>query len=114
MAAQSLVRHGMRWQVGDGKRINVWKDKWIPSPRTYKVVTPERPPSQIQWVCNLVDEDSKEWKGDLVKHCFLSQDTEAILSIPLSANGVGDRVIWAENKNGRFSVKSAYRLALED
>ena len=32
----------MRWQVGDGTQIKAWKDKWIPSPRTYKVVTLER------------------------------------------------------------------------
>ena len=42
MAAQPLVRWGMRWQVGDGTQIKAWKDKWIPSPRTYKVVTLER------------------------------------------------------------------------
>ena len=41
-AAQPLVRWGMRWQVGDGTQIKAWKDKWIPSPRTYKVVTLER------------------------------------------------------------------------
>ncbi|XP_075633497.1 uncharacterized protein LOC142605956 [Castanea sativa] len=97
--------HEMRWQVGDGKRINVWKDKWIPSPRTYKVMMPERLQSQTQWVCDFIDEDRKEWKGDLVRQCFLPQDAEAILSIPLSVNGIGDRIIWAENKNGRFLVK---------
>lgn len=44
----------------------------------------------------------------------MPQDAEVILSIPLSVNEIGDRVIWARNKNGRFSVKSAYRLAQED
>ena len=34
MAAQPLVRRGMRWQVGDRQQIKVWKDKWIPSPQT--------------------------------------------------------------------------------
>ena len=66
MAAQPLVRRGIWWQVGDGKMIKVWKDKWIPSPSTYKVITPERTPEQIQWVSDLIDEDSKEWKRALV------------------------------------------------
>ena len=33
---------------------------------------------------------------------------------PLSVTGARDRVIWAENKNGRFTIKSAYRLAQEE
>lgn len=111
MAAQPLVRRGCRWQVGDGKQIKVWKDKWIPSPQTYKVISPKRLPGQILWVSDLIDEDNKEWKKDPVNQCFLPQDTVAILSIPLSVTGARDRVLWAETKNGRITVKSAYRLA---
>ena len=99
--------------MGDGIQIKVWKDKWIPSPRTYKVITPERLSEKIQWVSDL-DEDSKEWKRDLVSQCFLPQDTDAILSIPLSVIGARDKVKWFENKNGSFTVKSAYRLAQDD
>ena len=66
MAAQHLVQCGVRWHVGDGKMIKIWRDKWIPSPSTYKFITPERTPEQIQWVSDLIDEDSKEWKRALV------------------------------------------------
>ena len=30
----------MRWQVGDGKSTRIWKDKWIPIPSTYQVISP--------------------------------------------------------------------------
>ena len=93
--------------------IKIWRDKWIPSPSTYKVITLEITLEQIQWVNDLIDEDSKEWKRALVCQSFLPQDIDAILSIPLSVTEVRDRVIWAENKNGRFMVRSAYRLAQE-
>ena len=69
---------------------------------------------QVQWVSDLIDEDSKEWKWDLVSQCFLPQDTDVILSIPLSVTGARDRVIWDENKNERFTVKNAYILAQEE
>ena len=29
MAAQHLVKCGLRWQVGDGCSIRVWQDKWL-------------------------------------------------------------------------------------
>ena len=38
---------------------------------------------------------------------------EAILSTPLSVSAVIDRMVWAEDKKGRFTAKSAYRLAKE-
>ncbi|KAK7859277.1 hypothetical protein CFP56_007775 [Quercus suber] len=61
-----------------------------------------------------VDEDRGEWDVGLVKQIFLAYDAETILSTPLSNRLPPDKVIWAANKNGRFSVRSAYRLAMEE
>ena len=36
------------------------------------------------------------------------------MSISLSTNDICDRLIWAENKSGKFTVKSVYALALEE
>ena len=114
MAAQSLVRRGMRWQVGNGERIHIWRDRWVPCPSTYKIITPEKQLPQGQWVKNLLKRDSNEWDVPLVRQTFLSQDADAILSIPLSASGAQDRMVWSENKSGKFTIRSAYRLAQLD
>lgn len=58
----------------------------------------------------LINSETKEWKVDLMKQWFIPQDVEAILSIPLSAHGAWDRLIWTGSRNGKFSVHSAYRL----
>ena len=50
----------------------------------------------------------------MVKQIFLAHDAKTILSIPLSNRLPLDKVIWAANKNGRFAVRSAYRLAMEE
>ena len=34
--------------------------------------------------------------------------------IPLSTNDTNDRLIWAENRSGKFTVKNAYVLVLEE
>jgi len=39
-AAQSLISEGVRWQVGNGKSISIWKDKWTATPSTYCIVSP--------------------------------------------------------------------------
>ncbi|KAK7823976.1 putative ribonuclease h protein [Quercus suber] len=54
-----------------------------------------------------------EWRADLIRQNFMPQDVEAILSIPHSANGARDRLIWARTKNGKFSMRSAYKMAQE-
>lgn len=113
MAAQDLVRHGIRWQVGDGEQIQVWKDKWLPNPSTYKVVTPENLGSEVTWVRDLIDGGKMEWRADLIRQNFMPQDVDAILSIPLSAHRTRDRLIWAGTKNVKFLVRSAYKLAQE-
>lgn len=32
-----VMREGLIWRVGNGKKVSIWKDKWIRSPTTYKV-----------------------------------------------------------------------------
>ena len=64
MAAQSIVQRGMRWQVGNGNKVRVWRDKWIPRPCTYKVITKEKPNSMNALVCELINKATSEWNID--------------------------------------------------
>ena len=64
-------------------------------------------------VRDLLREDELEWDIELVKGLFFPQDAEAILSIPISESVAKDRTVWVEDKKGKFSVKSVYRLAWE-
>ena len=104
LSTQAVVKRGVQWQVGDGEQIQVWRDKWLHNPSTYRVVTPKRDGLHVTWVCNLIDGDQMEWKEHLIRQCFLPKDVDAILSIPLSAHGASDRLIWAASKNGKFLV----------
>ena len=111
MAAQHLIKRGLRWQVGDGRSIRIWQDQWLNTRSTYKVITPERPGNQIKIVRDLLREDGLEWDIGLVRDLFLPQDAEAILNIPISESFTKDRMVWAEEKKGHFLVRSAYWLA---
>ena len=39
MATQDVVGAGHRWQVGDGTSIQIWRDKWLPKPSTFQVIS---------------------------------------------------------------------------
>lgn len=35
MATRQLVEERSMWMIGNGENVKIWKDKWIPQPRTY-------------------------------------------------------------------------------
>ena len=114
MAAQGVVRKGIRWQVGDGKSIRVWCDKWVPKPSTYMVVSLETQSPWVILVKDLINRGIFKWDADLVNRCFNAKDASAILGIPLSSMGRKDRLIWVACNSGKFLVKSAYELAYKE
>ena len=66
MAAQKIIQRGMRWQVGDGNRIRVWHDRWIPRPSTHKVIITENPQFSNALVCELINRATNEWNKGLI------------------------------------------------
>ncbi|KAL0008804.1 hypothetical protein SO802_010306 [Lithocarpus litseifolius] len=82
--------------------------------RSVLVLTPAKPNAENALVCELINRASGEWNLDKLINWFQPEDREAILSIPLSTNNTKDRIVWAENRSGKFTVKSTYTLALEE
>lgn len=79
---------------------------------TFRTITPPNTLPLDARLCTLLDEDSGEWKSDLIKQIFITDDADAILSIPRSHSHAKDRQIWAYTLRGIFTVSSAYKIAL--
>ena len=112
LAAQPIINHGMRWQVGDGKSTRIWKDKWIPIPSTYRVISPRTLLPIDATVDILIDAERGTWRADLVRELFIKFEAENILSILLSICLPRDKLVWVATPNGFFTVKSAYWIAM--
>ncbi|XP_071913980.1 uncharacterized protein [Coffea arabica] len=85
LSARSLLEEGMRKRVGDGKTIDIWKDRWIPGVAGGK---------ELEWV-------------------FANEDRERIFQIPLSLQDIKDGLFWAHSASREYTVKSRYRSAQE-
>ena len=64
-------------------------------------------------VHELIDPVTGLWDEELIHANFWDIDAERILQIPLPRLDTSDFVAWHYNKNGMFSVKSAYHIEWE-
>ena len=108
-----IVKHGLRWRIGNGEHVQVWGDKWLPTPSTYKVTSPRMFMQAQTMVSELIDKENASWKSEVVDALFLPHEVEVIKSIPLSVHLLANKQVWACSSNGVFMVRSAYWVAVE-
>ena len=101
-----VIRRGTRWRVGNGRWIHIWEDKWLPTPSTYKVISPARHFDDFPMVLALIDSETRRWNADLVWSLFLPSEVNTIINMPLSYNLPEDKIIWVGNK-GEISLSRA-------
>ena len=70
--------------------------------------------SGLIMVSQLIDHHVHAWKTNLVLHTFDLELAETILSIPISTRAKPDKLIWVSNPKGKFVVKSAYSIIIEE
>lgn len=93
-----MIRKGTCWRVGNGRLIHIWDDKWLPTPSTFKVISPPHYLDDFPMVSALIDTDTKRWKTDTVRALFLPFEAKTVLNIPLSYHLLEDKLIWTTNK----------------
>lgn len=106
LAGLDCFKRGYIWRVGDGSQINIWNDNWIPSSHNMKILTP-RGNILVSTVNELISPIDGRWDEQLIRSLFWPVDAHRILQIPIF-NGREDVVAWHHNRNGLFSVRSAY------
>ena len=111
MHGLELLKKGVIWRVRDGANINIWRDNWLPRDSGLQI-SAKKNRTRLRCVSELFMRGSKSWDENLIRHLFYSYDAEEILKLRIPTVGEEDFIAWHYEKNGMFSVKSAYRLAL--
>ncbi|GAU43908.1 hypothetical protein TSUD_88810 [Trifolium subterraneum] len=102
----------IKWRIVSGENIRVMHDpwlrgkvnKWVPSPQPAEVY-------QLS-VRDLLHENYKAWNIAKVRNLFSRDVAESILETPLVNSVCEDKVVWEEERNGFYSVKFGYKLAM--
>jgi hypothetical protein len=108
-----LLKEGLIWRIGDGARVRIWKDKWLPRPSTFMVQSKPVLLDPNATVNALIDGDTHWWNLPLLENLFTKEEAQLILTLPVSTTSQEDTCIWRGTKNGSFSVRSAYYIQRE-
>lgn len=75
-----------------------------------------KPMSHVQHCCvnDLMLTDRQSWNIPLIKEMFNERDVEEIKGIPLFNTNDEDMMMWRLNSTGCYSVRSEYRLLMEE
>jgi hypothetical protein len=113
LSAKDVMDKGAGWRVGNGSSIKIWKDSWLPNQANFKVWSPVKDLPEDSLVECLIDPHTRQWKRDTINSCFSGHESKQIISIPISQSLPPDKYIWHCEKDGEYSVRSAYHLLQE-
>lgn len=111
--ARPLLGEGLMWMVGNGEKIKIWEDRWIPTHSSHKIQDPVRLLSREAKVAEIINENINWWNITLIEQIFPQETVEKICSLSICPRSQEDRLVWAGTKLGTFSVRSAYHLEME-
>jgi hypothetical protein len=103
-SSSDLIREGLAWRVGNGNSIRIWKDRWLKSPTTFKIVSPPKILNPNLTVSSLIEVNMKWWNLALLNQLFSSDEVKLIQALPVSATGQEDTLVWRGTAKGVFSV----------
>ncbi|KAK4381236.1 putative ribonuclease H protein [Sesamum angolense] len=112
LVARPIIERGVRWRIGDVRKVRAWKDPWIPRLHFFCLFTPQHIFMPDITVAELMNATGGDWNLNILEALFCAEDVDMIKSIPLGNYALDDSMVWHFNKNGRCSVKSAYQVAL--
>ncbi|XP_057438408.1 uncharacterized protein LOC130730413 [Lotus japonicus] len=106
--AKWIFEEGSRWRVGNGRSIDLWGDKWLPSgvPTVFRHDLATG--ANLRTVSNLFVANMQVWNRNLVELMFWPPTAQEILQLPLLMQPSLDVLFWPHTSDGGYTTKSAY------
>lgn len=111
LGVEQVVASGMKWNIGDGREISIWDDRWLTNQTGGKPVSSRPINTTFSKVSDLIDQQHNNWKRQVVLQTFQIEEAHQILQIPLQVHHQQDQLVWSMETKGKFTVKSAYQFA---
>ncbi|XP_058783721.1 uncharacterized mitochondrial protein AtMg00310-like [Vicia villosa] len=113
-SSKFVVRGGYRWSIGSGENISVWDHKWLYDSSSLVNPWPDNSFVAKLRVSDLMIPNSKHWNPTLISSLLGGDIAQKVFSTPLFDSVQVDKLYWQLERNGRFSVRSAYRYCINE
>ncbi|GLT26418.1 hypothetical protein SLA2020_014850 [Shorea laevis] len=111
LRCRDVLLLGIRWRVGSGSSIDLWKDVWVGNFKLQDVALNPIPPNLSDLKVSNIISPNQSWDITSLQHLLPNHLLNLIVAIPLPVAGpVDDGVYWQGSLNGEFSMKSAFLL----
>ncbi|KAL8131372.1 hypothetical protein AgCh_007343 [Apium graveolens] len=104
-----VIAASMRWKIGSGNFVNVIGQPWLLDENN-PFVTSTIQGLQNHKVSALMSMDHKGWDEEILCDMFNTRDQQCIRRINLLESSEEDKLYWAKEVSGHYSVRSSYRL----
>lgn len=109
---RDLLQKGIRWIVGSGDNIRVFKDPWLLRSNFFRPITiPSNEVAEVR-VADLLSMTG--WDQEPISRVLWEVDHAVVRSIPLRARRRMDRLVWHYQSRGVYTVKSGYQLEMQE
>ncbi|XP_026417218.1 uncharacterized protein LOC113312696 [Papaver somniferum] len=99
-------------KINDGVSSHIWSSNWIPG-NLHPLVPRKSSHSDFVFVNELFDIQNGSWNDSLLSSLFTTEDVTRIKTIRLNLLH-NDSLMWAHTSNGKFTIKSAYKVYMND
>jgi ribonuclease HI len=112
--ARQVLSYGCRWQIGDGSKIKVMHEPWVRASEECCLNAPQNHNVYNLTVQQLMLPNMKRWDMDKINSLFPIELAHDIAAVPLLDVVLEDRLVWKEEKDGVYSVRSGYRKFVKE
>jgi ribonuclease HI len=112
--SRQVLMEGCRWVIGDGSTINVMYEPWLRNGNNSWVSAPQNSNLHNMKVQQLMLPNQKQWDERKITSLFSEAEAKEIMAVPLLDAVAVDKIMWKEERNGVYSVRSGYRKMMKE
>jgi ribonuclease HI len=112
--ARQILMNGCRWRIGNGTCINVMSEPWLRDNDGAWIPSPQVQGVYDLHVSDLMLPNMKMWDKEKIDSLFPMHIANCIMETPLLNVIEEDEIIWKDSQDGKYSVRSGYKVLMHD
>lgn len=108
--ARKLPKEGCRWQVGNGKSINIWTHYWLLGYKSLSWANPIREQENEIKITSIFDPYHQALNNEKFTELLPPFIVAKVFKQIIPTVACEDCLIWEHERNGNYSMHNGYRL----